>query len=145
MKTLLISLLGWFVLGCQPNSTAKIEQWKSEIIAVEEAFNDMAQEEGIEKAFTFYAAEDGVLRRNHKIIQGKADISAWYNNDVRPGDSLSWTPTFVDISAAGDLAYTYGDFTFSYLDSLGQRKVNTGIFHTVWKRQKDGSWRYVWD
>ncbi len=134
------------LFACQsPETKDNSEKWKSEIIATEKAFYDMAQKEGLVKAFQYYAAEEGVIKRNRKIIKGKTAISEWYQNDVRPNESLTWAPTFVDVSQSGDLAYTYGDFTFTYLDSLGNEKVNKGIFHTVWKRQKDGSWRFVWD
>ncbi len=132
--------------GCEkaPNNR-NIEQWKTEIRAVEQAFNDMAQDEGLVKAFEHFAAEDGVIRRQRKIIKGKAAIAAWYEADVRPNESLTWTPTFIDVSSSGDMAYTYGDFTFTYPDTLGNIQSNTGIFHTVWKRQSNGEWRYVWD
>ena len=105
----------------------------------------MAQKEGLIKAFEFYAAPDGVIRRKHKIIKGKSAIAQWYENDVKPNETLTWTPTFIDVSQSGDMAYTYGDFTFTYPDSLGNMKKNTGIFHTVWKRQANGKWRFVWD
>ncbi|MBC2845185.1 YybH family protein [Winogradskyella flava] len=125
--------------------TSEMEQWKSEIIAVEKAFNDMAQKDGLTKAFEHYAAENGAIRRGKKIIKGKKAIGEWYKKDVRPNESLSWSPTFVDVSKYGDMAYTYGDYTFTYQDSLGTKKENKGIFHTVWKRQQDGSWKFVYD
>ncbi len=134
------------LLGCDgPNKQDQIENWKTEIVNVEKEFNDMAQKEGLIKAFEFYAAEDGVIRRGKKIVAGKEAIKQWYINDVRPNETLTWTPTFVDVSQSGDLAYTYGDFTFTYPDSLGNEKKNEGIFHTVWKRQTNGQWRFVWD
>ena len=105
----------------------------------------MAREKGLIEAFEFYAAADGVIRRGKKVIQGKNEIRQWYENDVRPGETLSWTPTFVDVSSSGDLAYTYGDYLFTSTDSTGTKKENRGIFHTVWKRQKNGEWRFVWD
>ncbi|GAB5408520.1 MAG: hypothetical protein BalsKO_08850 [Balneolaceae bacterium] len=148
MKTfifiIIISLL--FSIGCsRTGSEHDIERWKAEIVAVEKAFNDMAQEEGLVKAFEYYAANDGVLKRSNKIIKGKNAIAEWYRNDVKPNETLTWTPTFVDVSVFGDLAYTYGDFTFTYPDSSGEIRTNTGIFHTVWKRQSNGDWRFVWD
>lgn len=144
---LAISILVVFILtACkQTEDSAQFEQWKAEIQAVEQDFNDMAQKEGLVKAFEFYAAPDGVIRRNNKVVKGKQAIADWYKADVRPGDTLSWSPTFIDVSTSGDLAYTYGDFVFTYADSLGNKKSSTGVFHTVWKRQKDGSWRFVWD
>ncbi|NRB51675.1 MAG: nuclear transport factor 2 family protein [Saprospiraceae bacterium] len=132
--------------ACQgPPSPAQMEEWKGEIRAVEKAFNDMAQAEGLIKAFEYYAAEDGVIRRSKKIIEGKQAIREWYEKDVRPNETLTWTPTFVDVSQSGDMAYTYGDFVFTYPDTTGAMKQNKGIFHTVWKRQANGDWRFVWD
>jgi hypothetical protein len=43
------------------------------------------------------------------------------------------------------MAYTYGQHTFEATDDSGGIIEDTGIFHTVWKRQPDGQWRYVWD
>ena len=150
MKTLrhLLPVLFFILAACTSTpSDQQMAQWKEEIMAVEQDFNDMAQQEGLVKAFEFYAAEDGVIRRQKKIIQGKAAIAAWYEQDVRPNETLTWQPTFVDVSQSGDMAYTYGDFVFTYPDpdSTGVMKTNTGIFHTVWKRQEDGTWRFVWD
>lgn len=141
-------LLAFLFLLCAcegPVSKAQVEKWKVEIVAVEKAFNDMAQEEGLTKAFEFYAADDGVIRRKKEVIQGKKAIRAYYEKDAQPDETLSWVPTFVDVSSAGDMAYTYGNYVFSYPDTLGNIKKNTGIFHTVWKRQEDGAWRFVWD
>jgi len=148
LSALLLMLL--FVGACsqpQPQSDPQPspDQWKAEIIQVEKDFCDMAQKEGLVKAFEYYAADDGVIRRGKKVIQGKQAIADWYTQDVRPNETLVWKPTFVDISQSGDMAYTYGDFTFTYPDSAGTMKTNKGIFHTVWKRQEDGSWRFVWD
>jgi ketosteroid isomerase-like protein len=138
---LLIASILFF--GCQSSDNQRnIEKWKSEIVAVEKAFNDMAADEGIANAF---AADNGVIMRNMKIISGKKAIADFTRESIGPDQSLAWSPTFVDVSASGDLAYTYGTFTFTYADSLGNKNISKGIFHTVWKRQDDGNWRYVWD
>lgn len=146
-KYLSFALMLFFLhVGCyDSNETNEIEKWKAEIMNVEKAFNDMAQKEGLVKAFEFYAAHEGVIRRNKKVIKGKVEIAKWYENDVKPNETLTWAPTFIDVSKSGDMAYTYGDFVFSYPDTLGNIKRNTGIFHTVWKRQEDGNWKFVWD
>ncbi|MEP0987844.1 DUF4440 domain-containing protein [Ekhidna sp.] len=144
--SLLLTTLLLAFASCQPTTTAEdTEEWKAEIMAVEKAFNDMAQEEGLAKAFEFYAAENGAIRRGKKVIKGKKEIGTWYENDSQPNETLTWEPTFVDVSSSGDMAYTYGDYVFTYFDTEGLKKENKGIFHTVWKRQADGSWRFVWD
>lgn len=145
MKIYLVLLLVLFFDCKGPGSEGNVEAWKEEIVAVEKAFNDMAQQEGLVKAFEFYAAADGAIRRGKKVITGKGNIGEWYRNDVKPNETLTWEPTFIDVSKSGDMAYTYGDYTFTYPDKSGEMKQNTGIFHTVWKRQTNGDWKFVWD
>ena len=132
------------VMACQPKVPRDISTWKLEITDTELAFSAMAQKEGIPKAFLAYGAEDAVLMRNNTIIKGKKAIDERLNANPLPGQ-LVWAPDFVDVANSGDLGYTYGKFTYTMKDSTGQESVSEGIFHTVWKRQEDGSWKFVWD
>ncbi len=146
-KHVIIALLFLaFLASCKSNKTAEnVENWKKEIIQVEKDFNDLVQKVGLADAFYKYAANDGVIRKNGKLIEGKAAIQKWIKNDVRSNETLTWIPVFVDVSNSGDLAYTYGDATFVFIDSHGDKKVKTSVYHTVWKRQKNGDWKFVWD
>lgn len=122
-----------------------IKKWKDEILETEQNFATMAAEEGIRKAFLTYAAEDAVLMRKNTLGIGKKAITVHFENQKSKDVSLTWKPDFVDVSESGDLGYTYGHYTFSYIDSRGNTIENKGIFHTVWKKQPDGTWRFVWD
>jgi len=136
------------IIGCQcPNKEVSIEKWKNEIVAAEKAFSKMAGEEGVPKAFLTFAAEDAVLLRNNAIIKGKVSIKENFlkQSGVWDNAQLTWNPTFVDVATSGDLGYTYGSFVFTARDSIGNLVSSEGIFHTVWKRQPDGTWRFVWD
>lgn len=107
----------------------------------------MAQKEGIAKAFVAYAAEDAVLLRNNSLIIGIDSLRENFNRQKsQPGKvSLSWKPDFVDVASSGDLGYTYGKYVYTTTDSTGTKNAVEGVFHTVWKRQADGKWKYVWD
>lgn len=139
----MLSLL-FFACG----KTAKVpslEALKAEVMQAEAAFAKMASEEGLENAFVHFAAEEAVINRNDKLYKGKTEIKAYFQNNQRYTDvKLDWKPDFVSVSASGDMAYTYGPYTFEALDSLKKIEA-TGIFHTVWQRQADGTWKYVWD
>ncbi|MEQ8905231.1 nuclear transport factor 2 family protein [Ekhidna sp.] len=125
---------------------SKIDEWKQEIMEVESEFSQMVVEEGVPAAFLAFSAEDVVLMRNNQLTIGKDALREKYSNlDPTPGTSLTWKPDFVDVSKSGDMAYTYGKYVYSQTDSLGNIKSDTGVFHTVWKRQEDGSWKFVWD
>jgi len=123
-----------------------IEKWKNEILETEQNFAKMVLEEGIDKAFLFYAAEDAVLMRNNELVTGKNAIRLYFEDQkLNEEVSLTWEPDFVDVAKSGDLGYTYGEYIFASIDSNGNKVESRGIFHTVWKREKDGAWRFVWD
>lgn len=141
--TVLIALL-LTILACQnKNSTSGEEKWKHEILESEQNFAKMVQNEGIHNAFVSFAADSAVLMRNNKLIKGKKAIDEHYKGSNTK--SLTWTADFIEVSNSGDLAYTYGIYQYTFQDSLGKDQVDTGIFHTVWKRQSDGTWKFVWD
>ena len=150
MKTIQRSSILLFLILCSCSTApdaASLEAWKQEILEVEADFAAMAASEGIAEAFLHYAAEDAVLMRNDQLFIGRQELRERFgqNPSQLPDEKLSWKPDFVDVSASGDLAYTYGPYTYSYTDSTGAPVEHRGIFHTVWKRQTDGSWRFVWD
>ena len=148
-QTILLSIiLTTLLLSCnKPKSDSDIEKWKQEIVNTEKEFADMAKKEGIPKAFISFADDNAVLMRNNALIIGKESLKTSFGKqDQGSGNvSLTWAPDFVDVSASGDLGYTYGKYEYSVTDSLGNVTLDSGIFHTVWKRQSDGSWRFVWD
>ena len=129
------------------NNLSALQKWKNEIIQTEEEFALMAQQQGIEEAFLTYAADDVVLMRDNNLIIGKESLKAYFNekNENSRKINLNWDPDFVDVSASGELGYTYGKYIYTITDSLGIVSTDTGIFHTVWKRQCNGEWRFVWD
>ncbi|MCB0706454.1 MAG: nuclear transport factor 2 family protein [Saprospiraceae bacterium] len=121
----------------------QIDHWKQEIIETEEAFAKLAAAEGISVAFTTFAAAEAVLMRNNDLVIGKEKIRQLYENQHSKG--LAWVAEFVDVAASGDLGYTYGHYTYTSVDSMGNASQDRGVFHTVWKKQTDGSWKFVWD
>lgn len=121
------------------------EQSKREIREAEADFARMAKEVNIAEAFIAFADNSAVIDRNNVLISGIDSIKAHFSSPTPDGTTLEWTPDFVDASASGDLGYTFGKFTYTSLDSAGNPQQVEGIFHTVWKKQQDGSWKYVWD
>jgi len=135
----------WTYLPGESNRGNKMEQLKNEIIEVEKRFAEMAAEKGVKAAFLHFAAQDAVLMRNDRLIRGKKEIGKYFDASELTDIRLKWKPGFVDVSSSGDMAYTYGRYTFSAKDKNGKVLKSEGIFHTVWKRQQSGEWRYVWD
>jgi ketosteroid isomerase-like protein len=133
-----------FLTSCNKPASNDIEKTKSEVLATEIAFEKMVKEQGIGAGFAFFADSDAVINRHNFLLKGKDEISKHYHA-INQNVKLEWKADFVDVATSCDLAYTYGHYTFSQPDSTGQWVTSTGFFHTVWKKQSDGSWKYVWD
>lgn len=119
---------------------------KEDIVAVEKEFEKKCKESGIAAGFHAFAAENAVIKLdNDSLIKGKEAIKNHFSNPKFQNATVTWKADFVDISNDGTLAYTYGKYIWTAKDSLGISKDFKGVFHTVWKKQNDGSWKYVWD
>jgi len=65
--------------------------------------------------------------------------------EARKDATVNWTPDFIDVADDGTLGYTYGKFSWKIKNDQGAVTEYKGVFHTVWKKQKDNTWKYVWD
>ena len=146
MKLAVFIILSFIIFSCTEHKTIDTNSVKKEVADAEMAFEAMVKEKGIAEAFSFYADSNAVIkRRNDSIIRGKEGIRNFYADDFYKTASVTWSPDFIEASPDGNLAYTYGKYLWQSKDSTGKPVEFKGVFHTVWKKQKDGSWRYVWD
>jgi len=144
MKSLITSfVLVVLLVSCNAHiDKATIQQ---EIITTEQAFEAMAAEQGLASAFFFFAADSAVILRGASLIKGQTKIQKYYQNDQFRNVVLSWEPQFVEVSDCGTMAYTYGAYQMKRANEEGEVIESRGYFHTVWKKQSDNSWKYVWD
>ena len=106
------------------------------IVAAERAFAADAPLLGLTASFNKWAVPDAVMIGGGQV-QTVRDV---FPPDVpRPADEalLEWWPNFAGISRSGDLGFTTGGVAIN-----GQR---TGHYFTIWKKQPDGAWRWVYD
>lgn len=132
-----------FVTACQ--QSVDKEKIKEEIFQTEKAFEKMAAEKSIAEAFYYFADESAVIKRqNDTLIVGKENIKIFYEKGNKNA-TVNWTPDFIDVADCGTLGYTYGKFAWRIKNEEGAVTEYKGVFHTVWKKQKDNTWKYVWD
>lgn len=105
------------------------------VVAAERAFAADAPSMGIAGSFNKWSTPDAIL-----IAGGQARrIGDVYPDGPRPADEplLEWWPNFAGIARSGDLGFTTGGVAVN-----GQR---TGHYFTIWQKQADGSWKWVYD
>ena len=143
---LAISLLFFLLEACGPSYKNRLlDEAREEIIQTEKAFSAMSKEKGIKEAFLHFAAAEAVLNRADKIIRGKKAFAEYFDHSDLLEVKLTWTPDFVDVSTSADMGYTYGQYQLTAKDKEGNSIDSKGIFHTVWKKQPEGQWKFVYD
>jgi len=103
-------------------------------------FSNRSKEVGMKKAFLEYMEQDGVLLRPGRMPIIGADAVEFISAMNDSSFTLTWQPLNADISAASDMGYTYGTYNMHTKDS-----VHKGTYVTIWKKGKDGNWKFVLD
>lgn len=118
---------------------------KREVAAMEDAFCAMAKEKGVLAAFQHFAAPDvAFIDTDPRKFRGPAAVQERMGS-FPAGASLTWSAHFTDVSADGTLGYNYGRYEIRGPGPDGKERVGGGWFLSIWKKQPDGSWKYVMD
>lgn len=112
---------------------------------LEGEFMKAAAEKGSQGYMSYYADDSVEVPNGASLIQGKAEIAKGMGFLDDKSNRLTWTPVGADISASGDLGYTYGNYEFHAKDKDGKPVVKYGKYTSIWKLQKDASWKVVLD
>jgi len=112
---------------------------------LEADFMKAAAERGSQGYMSYYAEDAVELPNGADMIQGKESIAKSMSFLDQKDNHLTWTPVHADMAASGDLGYTFGTYEFRSKDKDGKPTVEYGKYASVWKKQKDGSWKVVMD
>jgi ketosteroid isomerase-like protein len=116
---------------------------KMEIIETDKAFSRMSIEQGAYVAFTAYADNDAVkLQNSSEPVIG---LEAVRRSMEGAKGTLKWSPFFADAAESEDLGYTIGDWELILQDQLGVFHHSKGNYVTIWKKQTNGKWKWVFD
>lgn len=103
----------------------------SAVIAAELAFAQAAQIKGQWTAFAESATPDAVMFTPKMVY-----AQGWLKGRVNPGVAVKWQPHEVWSSCDGSLVVSHGAW---------QRPKSVGYFTTLWQRQKDGKYKWIFD
>ena len=141
-KFWLILLLASFALGVMANSQS---DGTAALLKIEGEFMKAAAEHGSQGYLSYYADDAVEVPNGTPILQAKANIAKTMGFLDDKNNHLTWVPVGADISASGDLGYTYGTYEFRSKDKDGKPVVDQGKYTSIWKKQKDGKWKVALD
>lgn len=114
-------------------SNAPGEAQPSKVVSTELAFARAAREDGQWTAFRQFAAPGAIIHG----ANGAIPAEAWLAAQADPAQAVQWAPREIWMSCDARLAISTGRF----VDPTGI----VGNFITVWERQSDGEYRWVYD
>lgn len=116
-----------------------------EIRAADDAFARTASKLGTGQAFGAYAASNAqIFSTPGEFITGPEAISQAFG-PTTDDSKLAWHPVTGEVARSGDLGFTVGNAVFTGRNLDGSPEIRYSKYLTVWKKQRDGSWRYVVD
>jgi ketosteroid isomerase-like protein len=141
-KYWLLLLLAAFMLGALANSQS---DGSAALVKIEGEFMKAAADHGSQGYLSYYADDTVEVPNGEAFLRGKTEIAKTMTFLDSPDNHLTWAPVGAGMAASGDLGYTYGTYEFSSKDKDGQPLVDKGKYATIWKKQKDGSWKVALD
>ncbi len=115
-------------------------QATKEIRDADIAMSNLATTEGFFKALLTYAADSVIIPREGKLpFMNKPEVQgSWGDKPVIK--EITWSPVRAEASKSGDIGYSFGFSIYKGTDTTTYTN-----YCTIWKKQKDGSWKFVYD
>jgi uncharacterized protein (TIGR02246 family) len=105
-----------------------------------------AEAKDLDRYISFYADDAVLFWPGAPMMTGRAAIREFMQGLLSmPAFSLSFETVKVEVSQAGDLAYSYGTNKVSLVGPDGKRMKDRGKYLTVYGKQPDGTWKVVAD
>ncbi|MEO8436653.1 MAG: nuclear transport factor 2 family protein [Pyrinomonadaceae bacterium] len=141
ISTLLLATL--LFVAAAAGQKPKLSPDLASLVAAERAFARTSVKKGIRESFLAFFANEGINFQPHPVKTREAILKR-PAPARRPPVTLNWEPVYADVSQAGDLGYTTGPYVLT--DQSPQKNPpHYGFYFSVWKKQKDGTWKVVID
>lgn len=132
MRNIIFSALVLTACATAPEEQAD----PASVIAAERAFAARAGEIAWIPAFREFVAPDGQLGNPTGFADAPQQLAESQDDGNR---NLFWWPAFAGIARSGDMGFTTGPVSFD------EARTPRGHYFTVWRKQPDGSWKWIYD
>lgn len=135
-----LGVLAIILISTSCQQQVDIEAAKAELLQVAHQFNKENSEIGYIEGYNKYMAEDGlILAPGEQPIVGREKYYARMKAEGILGE-LEGFPQGAEVSAAGDMGWTWGKWIFTVQDSDGNPVVSYGKYLCTWAKI-NGQWK----
>jgi ketosteroid isomerase-like protein len=134
-------------LSLSGSSNAAVAQAEKELLQADRDFNDEVQKSGLEAWVKWFAPRAVMFQgdTNPPAVGSEEIRKAMTDEFALPGYKLTWQPEGARALDSGKNGLTWGRWQRQFQGRDGKLRTMTGQYITVWRKQKDGTWRAVWD
>ena len=115
---------------------------KQKMMDTDRAFSKLSVEKGMKNAFLEYIDSNGVLLKPNQFPIVGADAIDYLIQENDSSYTLKWEPENGAVAQSGELGYTYGLYA---IKPSAKDTTIYGTYVSIWKKQSDGSWKFVLD
>jgi uncharacterized protein (TIGR02246 family) len=99
-----------------------------------------------QQSASYYADDGSLFAPGAPLATGKDAIQkTWAGLMATPGFALTFSPTKIEVSRAGDLAYEIGSYELTTNDKKGKPQTVRAKYLVIWGKQPNGSWKVLAD
>jgi ketosteroid isomerase-like protein len=121
---------------------ARLDSLRNDLLQTDLAFSQLSEQKGRNAAFIAYAADHATMLRPYSMpLTGKDSIVSRFNAHPDTMYTLTWVPIRADVARSGELGFTYGTYLLN-IKNIGKEE---GTYCTIWKKDKNHSWKFVLD
>ena len=114
------------------------------LMDAERAFAKATAERGVDGWMEFMAPN--AVELSAEPLVGLDQIRAGMSKQFGlPGFKITWEPTKAEFLGKGDAGYAVGRYEVRFNGEDGKPVVERGTYLTTWQKQRDGTWKVVFD
>lgn len=137
-------LIPLFLSGCATGPGQKATAARDALLKADRDFAALAHRTSVAEAFVFYAAPEALLLpMGGRPVQSRDKIREFMSQG--PDELLLWEPKDAAVADSGELGYTWGTYEVHERNKPNSAPEQVGKYLTLWRRQADGSWKYILD
>jgi uncharacterized protein (TIGR02246 family) len=145
MRWTTLIVLTLTILSCNEQKIDKKSEGEK-VMQLSREWSQMAATGNVEKTVSYWADDAFLMSAGQPPLRGKQAIRQMVEESYKiPGFRISWQPQSVEVSESGDMAYVIENSQVSFTDSTGKAITQHNKAVSIWRKQKDGSWKNVVD
>lgn len=145
MKTACLYLFFLVLVFACAEQRGDLDAAKENLMEVDREFAAMSLKQGQAEAFLQFMADDVVIYPQQGFpVEGRKAFEEITRSVPSSEGTLEWEPYYADVATSGDLGYTLGKYKLKTPGKQGE-DIKYGYYCTIWKKQTDGTWKFVFD